>query len=216
MSFLGIRLFRTTDEHAQYWRDRKIDWKTSYLDTWNHPHRFMISAILKTFPWMSLVELGSGPGPNLVNIIKHFTGKQVGGCDVNPEAIELAQQTFKGGYFKVCPVDDVMMSDNSVDVVLTDMCLIYISPHRMEKVMHEIKRIARHYVVLCEFHEPNWFKRMMVKYRSGYYAHDYKSLLEKHGFYDIIMYKIPPDAWPGGGYQEKIGYVVVAKAPKRK
>lgn len=206
--------WKSEKEHQKYWKERKIDWNTSYLQTYNHPHRNLISKVLGNLNWISLFEIGCGPGANLVNIMTHFKGKQVGGIDVNPEAIELANKTFDGGYFDVGTADDLMMSDNSVDVVLTDMTLIYVGD--IDKVMKEIKRISRKYVLLCELHEPNWIKRLLFRLKTGYYAHNYKTLLQKHGFEDIMLVKIPPSAWEGGEPQKTRGYIILAKTPTRK
>lgn len=209
-----MRLFRTTKEHIKYWTERKADWKTSYLDTWNHPHRKLIVEALKSFPWTSLIEIGCNAGPNLAAIVKALPGKQLGGVDLNPEAIELCQSTFQGGLFKVNSGDDIMISDKSCDVTLYDMCLIYVSPFKINKYLEETKRITRNYVVLCEFDSSNWFKRLLVKFQSGYNMHDYKKILTKQGFYDIIKYKLRPQDWPGG-YQEKFGHIIVARVPKK-
>lgn len=196
-----------------YWKERKIDWNKEYLQTWNHPHRFMISSVLGQFKWLSLLEVGCGSGANIANIIKHFPGRQVGGVDVNADAIKLAQETFQGAFLKVCPADDIMMSDNSTDVVLTDMMMLYID--NPDSVIREIKRIARGYVVFCELHNENWIQRMWIRFTDGYIIHNFKKLLEKHGFYDIMLLKQPEEAW-GGEPQNSYGYIITAKVPKRK
>lgn len=209
-------LFKSTGDHAKYWRERQIDWKTQYLDTWNHPHRQFLSYVLKTFDWRSLLEVGCGGGANLAQINQtHGVHKQIGGTDVSESAIAFCSGVFKGGFFKTCPADDLMMSDSSVDVILTDMALIYLDRKGIHKALEEIKRVARARVVLCEFHSESLWERIKVKATSGYNVHNYTKLLEKHGFYDVIRYKIPANAWPGG-LQEKIGYVILAKVPRRK
>ena len=208
-----MKLFINTKEHSNYWRTRKIDWKTSYLDTWSHPHRNMISQILSRFNWISLIEVGMGGGANLINISKHLKGKQLGGIDVNQDAVDLVMKTFNGGHFKIGSVDDIMMSDDSADVVLSDMTLIYVS--NINKAISEIKRIARRYVVLCELHSASLYDRIKLKWTSGYHAYDYKKLLEKHGFEDIQLIKIPPEVWDGKP-QKPFGYIIIAKVPTRK
>lgn len=205
----------TTKQHAEWWTNRKIDWKTSYLDTWKHPHRECISAMLSQFSWLSLIEIGCGPGANLINIIKKFKDRQLGGVDVNPEAIALAKKTFTDGLFKVCPGNDVMLSDKSTDVTLTDMMLIYVGPLKIDSYIEELKRITRNHVMLCEFHSKNPFKRLWLKMFSGYNAYDYPSLLRKHGFYDILSYKLAPEDWPDGKHQKDFGYIFTARVPKR-
>lgn len=215
-----MKFFQTTEKHKKYWSDRKIDWTKHYLSSWNHPHRKVISAALRLFPWMSLFEIGVGGGANIVRIVKDFPGKQIGGADVNKDAIELCNTTFKGGLFKVGSGDDVMMSDKSVDVILTDMTLIYVSPLKINKYLNEIKRIARNHIVLCEFHSTNWWNRLALFFNSGYYAHNYEKLLTNKGFHDIIKYKLKGEDWPddkGIAHepQKTFAYIIIAKLPRR-
>lgn len=205
----------TTNQHRDWWKRRKIDWKRDYLDTWDHPHRNVLSAILSTFSWLSLIEIGCGSGANLVNILKKFKNRQLGGVDVNKDAIELAKKTFTDGLFKVCEGNDVMLSDKATDVVLTDMSLIYVGPSKIDSYIEEIKRIGRNHVVLCEFHSTNFLKRLFLRIKSGYHSYNYRKLLEKHGFYDITFYKLKPEDWPEGTYQKDFGYIFIARIPKR-
>lgn len=211
-----MKLFQTSNKWEQWWKNRKIDWNKEYLATWNHPHRDLISAALSRFYWMSLIEVGCGAGANLVNILHHFKDKQLGGVDINPEAIALAQKTFNGGIFKVNPVHNIMMSDDSTDIILSDMCLIYYSPRKVHAAIEEIKRVARNYIILCEFHHISWWQRLKLRLTSGYYAHNYFELLDKHGFGDIEVFKIPEEYWPGGNPQKTFGYIIKARIPRRK
>lgn len=206
----------TSSQWEGWWRDRKIDWAASYLSTWDHPHRRLLVSVLKRTPWLSLLEIGCGPGANLAAIVQAMPGKQLGGVDINPEAIELAQKTFQGAFFKVCPAHDVMMSDSSCDVVLTDMTLIYYGPRQVHKVIEEMRRVARSHVVLCEFHSESFWSRLSLRLRTGYHAHNYRKLLTKHGFYDVMIIKVPAEAWPGSDAQQRFRYILLAKVPKRK
>ena len=218
ISLKRLPFFRnyTSTQWEYWWRNRKINWQEAYLSTWSHPHRQMIVSLLKRFPWFSLLEVGSGPGANLAAIVHAIPGRQVGGVDINPEAIQLGQKTFHGAFFKVCPAHDIMMSDNSCDVILTDMTLIYYGPRRVHEVIKEIRRVARTHVVLCEFHSENWFSRLSLRLRTGYHAHNYRKLLTKYGFYDIMIIKVPPEAWPGSDAQQRFRYILLAKVQKRK
>ena len=210
-----MKLFNSTKKWKSFWEERKIDWNKDYLQTWNHPHRHLISAILKRLSWMSLFEIGCGAGANLVNIVKSFPGKtlQLGGSDINEDAIKVAQEVLKGAVLKVGSGDDVIMSDDSVDIVLTDRMLIYVGPTKIKSYIREIRRLARNHVILCEFHSESFYDRIKLKLTSGYNAYNYKRLLEKFGFYNIMAYRLPKEAWPGDTYPS---YIIVAKVPKRK
>jgi len=210
-----MKLFRKTKEHQKYWSERKINWRKDYLDTWNHPHRKIIVNILKQIPWMSLLEIGCASGPNLAAILKAMPGRQIGGVDISQDAIELAQKTFKGGFFKVNSADDIMMSDKSTDVVLSDMTLIYVNRKDIDRYVKEMKRIARNYVILSEFHSKSLWNRLALKYNSGYNAYNWERLLNKHGFRDIVLHKIKENEWPGGNPQKTFGYIIMAKVPRK-
>jgi len=209
-----MRLFNTTNKWKKYWEDRKIDWKESYQN-WDHPHRFLITEVLRPLVWISLIEIGVGGGANLMNILRKLPGKQVGGVDISQDAIDLCNKTFKGGVFKVGSADDMMMSDKATDVLLSDMCLIYVDPFKIDKYIKEIKRVTRKYVVLCEFHSDSLWNRTALRINSGYNAYDYKKLLKKHGFYDIISMKVSEKYWPGGSPQKEFAYIILATVPKR-
>lgn len=208
-------MFKSTKQQKKFWVDRKIDWKTQYLDTWNHPHRQLIVWALETIPWISLWEVGCGPGANLAKIVNYFKPteqkpRQLCGNDINPEAIELAKQTFTNGRFTVSPIEDLFVSDQSVDVTLSDAALIYYSPKDIDKAIKEMIRITRNHLVLCEFHGTNTWERLKLRWKTGYNAYDYRALLEKHGCYDIKIVKIPPQFWDGFPWQPW-GTIIIAK-----
>lgn len=201
---------KTTNDHKKYWRERKIDWKVDYLSTWTHPHRELIVAALKTFPWFTLWEVGCGPGANLVKINKEIPDRQLGGSDINEDAIKLAMETFMNGRFHVESAEDMLLSDKSLDVILSDATLIYIDPSKIDTVINEFTRSARNHIVLCEFHSKNWLKRLLFRFKTGYNAYNYQKLLSKHGCYDIQIIKIPKEYWPGTPWEEW-GHIIIAR-----
>jgi ubiquinone/menaquinone biosynthesis C-methylase UbiE len=201
---------KTTKQHSEYWKNRKIDWKESYLSTWNHPHRKLIIQALKTIDWFSLWEVGCGPGANLVKITQELPGHQLGGSDINEEAIELARKTFNGGRFHVESSDNILLSDNSVDVMLSDAHLIYFGPTKIKKVLSEMIRSTRKHIILFEYHEKSWWKRILIRWQSGYNAYDYSKLLEEMGCYSVQIAKMPPQYWPDTMWG-KYGHIIIAK-----
>lgn len=177
---------------------------------WDHPHRWLIVHILKSIPWVSLWEVGCGAGANLVKIIKEIPNRQVGGSDINPDAIAACEKTFQQGIFRVESVEDLLISDDAVDVMLSDATLIYIGPGKIKKAIHEMVRCTRNYIILCEFYDKRWWKRWWFRLRTGYNAHDYKKLLEGEGCYDVQVLKLPPGYWPGYPWSEW-GHIVIAR-----
>ena len=198
---------------GKYWAERKINWEKDYTSTWTHPHRQLICAVLKGITWKSLIEIGCGSGANLVKIVNTFKGIQVGGIDINPDAIAAAQKIFSNAILKVGSGEDIFLSDDASDILLTDRTLIYVPPRKIHTYIKELKRVGRDWIILCEFHERNWYKRLKLRLNTGYYAYDYPKLLQKHGFYDIVLYPIPEKLWPGDTYPS---FIVKARIPRRK
>jgi ubiquinone/menaquinone biosynthesis C-methylase UbiE len=214
-----MKFFKTTQQHSQYWKDRKINWLEHYAVTWNHPHRQFIIDKLKTFKWISVIEIGCACGPNLMNIVSKFPRADVGGIDISEDAIKTARDIFadlykgtlRSAWFKVGSGENVMISDSATDVCLTDMALIYVSRKDIKKYLLEMKRISRNRVMMLEFHHTNPFKRFWLKWTSGYNAHNYKKLLEECGFGGIEIEKLPPELWDNHEPQKTFAYLITAK-----
>lgn len=199
----------TTSQNSKYWEKRK-GW-AEYQQTADHPHRHFITYILKQLHWVSLLEIGCGSGPNLINITKSIPNKQLGGVDINPEAIELCNKTFKGGHFRVGSAEDIMLTDKGTDIILSDMFLIYVGPFKIKKYIREMKRIARNHVVLVEYHSKSWWKRQWLRVFSGRHSYNWKKLLEKEGFFDIELIKMPIFEEDN---EQEFRYMVLARVPK--
>ena len=208
-----MKYFNSSQKWINWWKNRKIDWGKEYMNP-NHPHRELLAQTLKYLPWLSLIEVGCGAGANLVKITKTIPGRQVGGVDINPDAIAFAKTMFKNALLKVNSADNVILSDQSTDIILSDMYMIYITPNKIKKHMDEFKRLARNYVVFMELHSKNWWDRFVIKWKEGYNVYDWPKLLEKYGFYDVSIYKIPKEAWPESDLQQKYGHIIVARTPK--
>ena len=197
-----------TSKKIRYWKNRDINWQIHSLETLNHPHRKMILQVLKTFRWASIWEVGCAAGPNLVRIYNEFKGANVGGSDVNEKAIELARKTLVGAPFEVSSGDDILMSDKSCDVILTDMILCFVDPFKIKDYLLEFKRIARNRLILVELHSDKWWERLWLRL-GGTHVYNYLKLLEGLGFYDVIVYKMP-DYWKGPP-QNKYAHIISAK-----
>jgi len=214
-----LNFLKTTDTHKDYWKNRKINWIDHYAKTWDHPHRQFIIDKLKTMRWISVIEVGCACGPNLARIASHFPRADIGGIDINPDAIATArawfQDIFKGtlrrSWFKVNSGDDIMISDGSTDVILSDMTLIYVGPDQIKKYLSEMKRVTRNYIMLMEFHSRNPLKRLWLKWKSGYNCYNYKELLEGLGFYNISVDKLPPNLWDNHEPQKTFAYLITAQ-----
>lgn len=200
---------KTTKGHIKYWKDRELDWKTQYFDTHGHPHRELLMRTMARFRFGSVFEVGCASGPNLVRIHYGFPHVQFGGCDVSEDAIKFAKDAFPKAFLNVSPAHDIFLSDKSVDMVISDACLIYVGRNMINKTLQEIKRVTRRNIVFCEFHSDSLYQRTRLQLESGYYAYNWKKLLEKNGFFNIEMRKIPKEVWPGTPWEE-FGFIISA------
>ena len=207
---------------TKYWKTRRADWKAIHLDSWQHEHRSLITGKLKKLRWHSLFELGCGGGANLYRILHDFPDKEVGGVDINQDAIntlwqlrEFLHKEHKTKKMFIEARDFVkegaFISDKGVDISLSDMCCIYFNNRQIKRVLREIKRITRFDVIFVEFHHKNPLKRILLRLRSGYHAFDWQKLLEKNGFYDVEIEKIQEKDWPGGSPQKEFANIISAK-----
>ncbi len=206
-------MFKTTKNHIKFWKNRKADWFESYGKTIDHPHRQLILEKLKKIKFGHIMEIGCNCAPNMLLVTKTFPGVEVGGVDINADSIKVAKELMpKYAFnFEVRSADNIYFSDKCMDVVLTDMALIYVGPDKIHKVMKEITRIARNNIVLCEFHTKNPLKALGLWATSGYFARDYERLLRKYNYYDIELTKLTEEDWPGGNPQKDFGYIITAR-----
>ena len=204
-------IFKTTNWHRKWWKDRKLDWASAYGNP-EHPHRMKIIEALKQFRFTSVLELGMGAGANLVLIKQHFPKVDVGGIDINAEAVEVARKVLpNAGVLQTGEATDVYLSNRGSDMILTDMCYIYLSLKDFKKAIKEAKRMARRGVVFCEFHEPRWWRRWLIKLATGYGAFDYRKALMKEGFHDIRITPLTPKDWPDTEEEKGLRAIIVAR-----
>ena len=73
----------------------KKNWAQNFLDTSEHPHRKQIFEALYEFENLgSVLDLGCGPGANIVAIRKKFSDIDLIGVDINSEAIKVGRAYF--------------------------------------------------------------------------------------------------------------------------
>ena len=118
----------------------------------------------------------------------------VSGIDINTDAVIETKKTCMAF---VGTAEDTGFPTKTVDLILTDACLLYVPPWRIKKAKKEMLRVARKYIVMCEWHGPWGF-------RLGHWVRDYKKLFKE---YDTKLYKV--NNWAGGW--AKYGYIVVVR-----
>ena len=210
------KLFFTNTNHwRKYWKGLRegvhINWNAAYVNP-DHPHRQIIVDKLRRFRFRSVLEVGCAAGANLYKIKLNFPDADVGGIDWNPDAIAEAKRILpKVSVLQVGEASDVYISDKGADIILSDMCHIYLDKKDFIKALKEAKRVARNGVIFCEFNHTNWFMRLYLKCVSGYNAFNYRKELKRLGFHDIEIYKLQEQDWPGGEPQKSFGAIITAR-----
>lgn len=225
MNILGVNRW-TTKQHKDYWTNRKIDWDAHYTATWNHPHRQVIVDKLKQWKWISILEVGCASAPNLIKIWGAFPRADVAGIDINPDAVKTAQDIFDGltrdwfkefkqyrnrPWFKVNSGDNIIISDDATDIIMSDRTLIYVGRRDVKRYLSEMYRVTRNRIVLVEFHNKSWWKRLVCKLKTGYNAYNYKQLLEEVGFHNVEVEKLPAGLWGENDRHEEMNYLITAQ-----
>ncbi len=104
----------------------------------------------------SALEVGCNIGRNL-NVLKHFID-EVHGIEPNARVCQLARENpaLKGITIHEGTGFELPFADSSIDLVFTSGVLIHVAPEDLGRIIHEIVRVARHYVLCIEYfsHKP--------------------------------------------------------------
>ena len=213
----ATRHLREVERERDDWGKVSDDWIEGYRDSLEHPHRsFLIENISKFNP-SSILEIGCNCGPNLYLLAKKFPDAEIRGIDINPIAVQkgnewFAEEGISNVKLSVGKADELgQFQDKSFDVVFTDAVLIYMGPDKIKEVMKEMVRIARHALILVEWHsfEPNHNDPYgLGVYHYGNWKRDYVALLKQFiPEEEIYVTKITEDIWPDKNWKE-VGAVI--------
>jgi len=129
----------------------------------------------------SILEVGSGTGRNLADLIKHgYTN--VRGIEINQRAIDLGVETFPEleGVEMVCgTLEDTIKDTPAADVIFSRGCLMHL-PYESDWVWKVLAAKAVKMIVTSD-DEENEFEQMHK------YARNYKEIFEKLGFLEVEM-----------------------------
>ena len=183
----------------------------------DHPHRQILVDILRQFSFQSVLEIGCGSGVNLYNIKQTFPNVSIYGIDVSSNAIKEARKNLpEGSILEVGDAsDNFCFPDKSIDIVLSDACLIYLNQKNFKKALKEAKRVARVGVIFCEFHHVNFFVRLAFRFLVGfkhkkYNIYNYEENLKRAGFNNIKIKKLTDKDWPHSTIWKIFGSIIYA------
>jgi ubiquinone/menaquinone biosynthesis C-methylase UbiE len=112
---------------------------------------------MKEFSPESVLEMGCGAGRNLECIQKGIPTCTINGFDINPVAIEVANdQTKEPKDIKVASIYETShIPSQSVDIVFSAGVLMHIPEDKVGDIIKEMNRIAKKVVLHFELHGPS-------------------------------------------------------------
>lgn len=189
------------------WRNRAND--PFYWESRDHPHRDLLMRALADRAPGSVLEIGCNTGPNLYRLARLFPTARLLGIDVSREAIAEGRRLFSEAgienvELRLGTADDLAgIADRSMDVVFTDAVLIYVGRDKIDRVMAEMRRVAKKALILMEWHDPNAEAQGTYIYEKGYWKRDYVSLLKSYfQGQDVKVTKISREVWDDDYWSE--------------
>jgi len=129
----------------------KYKWASNFLKTINHAHRTQIVESMLSFGIQNptILEAGSGPGANLIRLRKAFPLAELIGVDINHQAVKEGRKYFnsqadtKTSLFQGSLSNLSFIERQSIDLILVDAVLMFITPDKIQKVLKELIRSAK-------------------------------------------------------------------------
>jgi len=128
---------------AQYWDKYAADFASNY----NEEMAKFIRDLAVSLRTSSVLEIGCSAGNDLRLFPKNF---DVNGIDQSEFAIKTAQQNLPFFKFKVASASSIPYDDSSIDFVFTRNLLNYIDNSSVEKILVELFRVSKKYVLNVE------------------------------------------------------------------
>ncbi len=153
-------------------------WTTNYgVNRTSLNHKFL-GEVPKT---ARILEVGCNVGNQL--LLLHGMGyTNLHGVDVQSYAVERAQKRIPGGSILEASALEIPLPDSSFDLVMTSGVLIHIAPTDLPKVLSEIHRLAKTWILGSEYYAPSSTE---INYRGN------ESLLWKDDFSQRYLKQFP-------------------------
>jgi len=135
----------------------------------------------------SVLEVGANVGGNLQWIAQRVAPNQVTGVDVNAKALRLLDARVTGVRATYAPARELPLADRSVDLVFTMGVLIHQPEESLTKVMSEMVRVARRYVLCGEYYDA---ETVEVPYRGNegaLFRRDYGGLFAEMFSFELTL-----------------------------
>jgi pseudaminic acid biosynthesis-associated methylase len=164
--------------------------------------------VIERFPAQSVLEVGCTQGDNLIHLARHVPADRIWGVDINPVVLDALRGHVPGTHPVLGVARDLPFPDDSFDLVVTVGLLIHIPDDTLERVMGELLRVARRWVLSGEYHAD---EQTEVVYRG------HEHVLFKRDYAAIFRERFPQHELVEEGYLtredgfDRVTYQVVQK-----
>ena len=195
------------DEYFKnFWKLKKRENIDFYLKDMDAPHRVWQTSFFEHSS--SVLEVGCDWGSNLVLMSKkNLKRSNLYGIDISPESIEIGKKyCSEQGINNIQLIegngeDLSFFKDSSIDIVFTNMLLLYFGPKNIKNVIKEFVRVANKSVYLLEFHSEE-IRGVSENSEDGW-IYNYKKLLQPIvGDAALSVVKLPNGIHPQGRWDE--------------
>lgn len=205
----------------RYWGGQRGYWATrsSFNATLslNLPHREWLAQVIDALPRVRLaeephlLEIGASYGPNLAAMRQVNLRWQVSGIDISQSAVDMGKRMWDHDPQVRLSVGDagskLRFKDETFDVVLSDACLLYVPPWKIQRAVKEMSRVSRNYIVLVEL--TSFGSLPMRPSRDGW-LYDYRKLFGSTSHRILETQQIPINLRSGGRWPT-FGRVMIAQ-----
>jgi len=157
-------------------------WMTNYGVTRTAMNRKILGVVP---PDARILEVGCNVGNQL--LLLHGMGyTNLSGIDVQGYAVQIAQTRVPGASVIEGSALDIPFPDRHFDLVFTSGLLIHISPADLPRVLHEIHRVARTWILGSEYYAPNLTEINYRGHEDLLWKDDFAKLYQ-HQFADLQL-----------------------------
>lgn len=133
-------------------RDPKV-WEKFYLDTWGITKTEINNRLIKDLPRdIKILEVGSNTGMQL-RCLQDMGFKNLYGVELQHYAVERSKEYTKGINIIQGSGFDLPFKDGYFDLVCTNGVLIHIHPNDHHKIMGEMVRCTKSYIMGFEYYD---------------------------------------------------------------
>ncbi len=133
---------------------------------------------LATLDVTSALEVGCNVGANLRWLAERLGAAQVAGVDVNESALAVMRDELPGVDARLASARELPFDDDAFDLVFTTGVLIHQAPDELPRVMDEIVRCSRRYVLCGEYRADALEEVPYRGQRGALYRQDYGRLYQ--------------------------------------